>query len=522
MVKLGGIKGVARVATTMSQGLHLALSRQHAGEYSGKVRSWAAELLQNVGGDIAEERLCDIEAVVRFLDAFSLSDSPLDNIGVERFGNTVYPMIFMIRAMLLSKTLRSTRMLRSAVISGLHLVLPESVASFFADMLSKKDVPLPSPSALSRFNLTLDTGYMLIIQEDREHELEHAFDILADTGVSRFGMVDSSEQCGLDYMLSCFYEIQNNVVDEVWAAIDTLARLRRDCDSADDELSDQEILELENLIGNSLQLHIEAPVAIGSGKTFSKLLHKTQAYLHQKRLECKSWERVRALLATFISLTVDLGTESGFRQVKSKLKLDEFVPGFIDIDLSGEDGVLMDDDTDFFSCNKDVGRGASSENVTHGGLEENDDSLGSEGVANSLDCGLDFDEEDGDLGLLLSRTSCETCETDHPNVSQAPFTQAAAIASLTSTLQFSKTLYGNLSDTRRITKHLLAVLSLKRRQAYESTYSFLRVAHLRHAAAGRLGKEAPGIREHLFFSPRCPSPACCRGATWERFANSQP
>jgi hypothetical protein len=102
-------------------------------------------------------------------------------------------------------------------------------------------------------------------------------------------MVDSSTKAGADWMVSCYTEIEGDMLLPLSQGLDRLLLLRSEPGLA----LQGELEALEELISSTIRLHTLPPVAIGAGA--SSLSHKAHGLLHQLRLEQHSWLAVRLL-----------------------------------------------------------------------------------------------------------------------------------------------------------------------------------------------------------------------------------
>ena len=93
-----------------------------------------------------------------------------------------------------------------------------------------------------------------------------------------------------------------------------------------------------NTLSSCLQHHIHCPVALGGGKKMGDLAQKGAALAHTFSLENPDWSQLLKYLQSFLSITTDLGTESGLAHLR--VALQGLFPAWHDLDpmeLDGED-----------------------------------------------------------------------------------------------------------------------------------------------------------------------------------------
>eukprot|EP00959_Pyramimonas_sp_CCMP1952_P463942 9485761-Pyramimonas_sp.AAC.1 len=126
----------------------------------------------------------------------------------------------MLRCLLLSRSLKSFSLLSRAIQASIKIALPTEFADVIVDMVTNHDVPLPSAGTLSRFQLSVDAGYMLWHRRMNQYAKSHG------KLPARYFTVASSEQCGADWLISsCAVVLEDDLVP-LSQAIDTLVELR--------------------------------------------------------------------------------------------------------------------------------------------------------------------------------------------------------------------------------------------------------------------------------------------------------
>ena len=307
------------------------------------IRRWAPELLATRPAEKPA-----IEDALNFLDSVQLALTPS---GMCRsstiWGHKVFSTVFMLKSLLLSRSLRRASALASVVKKALHLILPETLSQPIIRMVEDKSISMPSQSTLSRFQVVLDTSFMRLCRQQNA-----MMAAVSGCRPARFFMVDSSEQCGTDWMISSYTEVPGDALLGLSQALDYLAHTKsaarakaasvtansdgggRDSDA---ELSDEdmqavdEVARCEDVVASAIVIHTLPPVAMGSGA--SSMGHKLHGLLHQMRLENIDWQEVRKIAGTIVSFTTDMGAELGLFSARSSIDLSALVPGFSKVDF---------------------------------------------------------------------------------------------------------------------------------------------------------------------------------------------
>ena len=257
------------------------------------IRRWAPELLATRPAEKPA-----IEDALNFLDSVQVALTPSGMCRSrestrEMWGHKVFSIVFMLKSLLLAHSLRRAAALASVVKKALHLILPEPLSQPIIRMVEDKSISMPSYSTLSRFQLVLDASFMRLCRQQNA--------MMAAGRPARYFMVDSSEQCGTDWMISSYAEVSGDALLELSQALDYLAAKSaaraasvtansdgggRDSDA---ELSDEdmqavdEAARCEDVVARAIVIHTLPPVAMGSGA--GSLGHKLHGLLHQMRLE---------------------------------------------------------------------------------------------------------------------------------------------------------------------------------------------------------------------------------------------
>ena len=85
------------------------------------------------------------------------------------WGHHVCQTAFLLRCLLLTRSLTSTQKLRSAIKQAVKLVLPPDIAEPIAKLMDSGEIQFPDKATLSRFHLVLDASYMLYCREAYGH-----------------------------------------------------------------------------------------------------------------------------------------------------------------------------------------------------------------------------------------------------------------------------------------------------------------------------------------------------------------
>ncbi len=111
-----------------------------------------------------------LEQVLNWVDRCALNFTPV-GICNDRvaWGHHVYQTAFLLRCLLLTRSLTSTHKLRSAIKQAINLVLPPDIAQPVAKLIDTNQIRFPDKASLSRFHFVLDTSYMLYCREFHGH-----------------------------------------------------------------------------------------------------------------------------------------------------------------------------------------------------------------------------------------------------------------------------------------------------------------------------------------------------------------
>jgi hypothetical protein len=114
---------------------------------------------------------------------------------ISRYG---YKSAFLIQAFMHTMMLSRRASLRSSIEDTLNMVFGTDLASVFVKQLSEKSA-FPSASVISRFQLSLDVGYMLYMRDE--------FMKVVQTDGVIYMLSDSSPQGGRDWQLTEIYSV---------------------------------------------------------------------------------------------------------------------------------------------------------------------------------------------------------------------------------------------------------------------------------------------------------------------------
>ena len=272
-------------------------SRAAVAEIASNMRWWAPHCPPHIIARDPQDRQ-QLEDIVSYLDEVQNTFTPGGIAWDSKvFGNCVYTTTYMIRCLLLSRYLRRTSTLVTAVKKALSLVLTPSLAQSAAALLDDKTIPLPSPSTLSRFQLSIDDAWIHLQLQLRRWSTHIGFSVLGTSQVAwvqeiglaraarldwpmgpkrslkagdqvsaRFCMVDSSEQCGTDWMITACTEVNGDMLIPLSEALDVLCERRRRCQEEDEDADGDvpEIVDAEAIVAESMVVHTFPPVGMGA------------------------------------------------------------------------------------------------------------------------------------------------------------------------------------------------------------------------------------------------------------------
>ena len=237
----------------------------------------------------------------------------------------VYDTVLMIKCTLLSNALRHDRDLQTILRQSLHICLPPHLAEPICKIVDAPDFPLPSPSAISRFRLSLDSGLMCFMRSVNSTAGDRSFFDMTARCVSS----DSSEQLGQEWLVGVYSEVSScdlikfahhadnlflfykQVVDDIHAAGDGVPK-----DSAFDAVdhTPDDVTASWDFVLAAMKVRA-LPIA-GLGARHMGLIQKVHAHWHSIRTETFDWSDFCAWLASVFAHTSDMGTELAFADTK--------------------------------------------------------------------------------------------------------------------------------------------------------------------------------------------------------------
>ena len=130
--------------------------------------------------------------------------------------HVVYKAHFIFHALIMSDLIRNDAALRETLVTGLHLMLPDSLRKPVLEFVtSPEKFPLPDKGTISRWRMCVDAAYVAYTRRNNQ----------ADEFV-RFYMIDASTQGGRDYELSVVSEVRKSSLVELLVVADSLIDLR--------------------------------------------------------------------------------------------------------------------------------------------------------------------------------------------------------------------------------------------------------------------------------------------------------
>ena len=135
-------------------------------------------------------------ALLEYLDQGSRYHLPFSKHALEvtsQYWHRIYNTTYTSQCFMLANLLRKDRDLVEVIRGAVTVILPPHVAKTCVAMLDSDEMPVPDASTLSRFRLTFDTGFMMVMRmRNRTDGSRNLFSLPARTS-----SCDSSGQAGL-------------------------------------------------------------------------------------------------------------------------------------------------------------------------------------------------------------------------------------------------------------------------------------------------------------------------------------
>ena len=249
----------------------------------------AADTLRTLAREVGGEWAMGLRNHVEFLSRAEKSLAPI-NPATHR---NLQDMEFLVTCVMFSGGLQDSSAFLDALRLALRVCLPPSAAESVEQFVrARQDTQkLPSATTLYRHRSTLTWGSVLLLREKHDQ-------MIAEGGLVRYTMIDSSPQGHYDYLLSCHRTLAASAIVGLFEAALLLASPH-----TEEKQREECILQLRD----ALQLQTGCPSAVGSGR--ASTAHKVHAFCHATRMETSSWSAASTILSHTIALTTDLGVE---------------------------------------------------------------------------------------------------------------------------------------------------------------------------------------------------------------------
>ena len=169
------------------------------------------------------------------------------------------PYISLIQAFLLSREVRSNKILKVVLSKAIRFALDPALAAVVLDKENWSVVP--DGPRLSRGNLQIDVAFMMSLRE------EHSAARGSGQKHWHFLKIDSSPQGGKDWMLSEMLTLKQKDMATLAHAFQDLAQQRQDT---------EEHIQASGMIFDILKSHIHPPAALGSKR--ASVVYKSFSY----------------------------------------------------------------------------------------------------------------------------------------------------------------------------------------------------------------------------------------------------
>lgn len=158
------------------------------------------------------------------------------------------------------------------------------------------ELPRQCTSYLRKRQVAFDAAYLLYMRRE-----------FASDRFTRWAWADSSPQAGRDWFQCKEQYIKNADLVRVARAVDQLIL-------SSDTMDGNELKECSGIIANCIMVHMKAPMAKGQG--CSGVEHLASCFAQCNFLEAGDIATLQRYLSEYVSLTSDMGVDSGIRSFK--------------------------------------------------------------------------------------------------------------------------------------------------------------------------------------------------------------
>ena len=251
---------------------------QEVGEDADQVAQGLRRIAANA---VAANPECrpDLEYAVKWLETVAgfMTTNGVVNRGA--YGQKSYQVEHLMQCFLICMNLKDDRRLSTILERSIKAICPAHVANSILYNM-RRGWDCPRQSTISRFRLSMDTGYMEIM---RQEHTRYTFDASSGTvldGPAIYSSLDSSLQGNVDWEVMYYTLIEESDLIPLSKCVNRLIHLRTEPET---EARDQEIRSINLFITNAVKIHIMPPGALGSKRL--GLIHKLLKYCHSARLE---------------------------------------------------------------------------------------------------------------------------------------------------------------------------------------------------------------------------------------------
>ena len=181
---------------------------------------------------------------------------------------------------LICMNLKDSHRLRTIIERSIKASCPAHVANSILDNMRTGGWDCPDQSTISRFRLSMDTGYMEIMRQEHARYTFDASSVTVLDGPAIYSSLDSSLQGNIEWEVMYYTLIEESDLIPLSKCVNRLIHLRTEPAT---EARNEEIRSINLFITNAVKIHIMPPGGLGSKRL--GLIHKLLKYCHSARLE---------------------------------------------------------------------------------------------------------------------------------------------------------------------------------------------------------------------------------------------
>ena len=281
---------------------HAEITEGHVTALMGNLRRWLPWILAAAGEDAMTERM-EVEMALTWLGRLqhhlggAQAQRSHVRSGSAADGDRGDPRVWcstMVASHFMASYLSNFDHIGRAASLGVEVLFP----GCFTTVAMQKASYRVSTSYLRKRQVAFDAAYLLYMR--REFALDK---------FTRWAWIDSSPQAGRDWFQCKEQYIKDADLAKVAKAVDKLI-----LSSNGDAMGSDDLKECNSVIAACVHVHMKAPMAKGQG--CSGVEHLASCFAQCNLLEAGDVATLQRYLSEYVSLTSDMGVESGIRSFK--------------------------------------------------------------------------------------------------------------------------------------------------------------------------------------------------------------